>query len=293
MHIHQLLGLLHHALLWSQAHGALPPRGVQLQGFIFAIWGILSAIFSAVAAVVSFVADAASLVFASIADVAKFAARGVVWLAGTIRDGFGALVDSVKSLFGTITDSINSLWSKVSDFFNKVRAWLQPITDFLHKLRDLYDQYWQTYVKPVLDTISRVRKALGIFKYFGLQWAQKLDSWLADVQNQIIKNTLWLRGKLNEVISWVNAVSDPYGFMRLSPILGGFVNGLDQFWQALTGQRFFGTLGTVGGLKNTAHISGAWQQQAAEIQSKSGDAGEVFNRAGAMRQSLYSEMGFK
>lgn len=264
---------------------------VQLGGFIFAIVAIFQAIFSFAVQIGKWVLEAGDLIFKSIDDVAKFAAKGVIWLTGHIRNALADVFSGFKNVFEDITSSLKDLWSKVSDFFGKVKAFLQPVTDFIKKVRDLYDHYWNVFVKPVLNVISRIRKALAIFKFFHLQWAQKLDTWLADIQQQIIKNTLWLHQQLTMVINWVNAVSDPYGFMRVSPILGGFVNGLDQFWTAITGSRFFGVAGFGGGGGITTSAKNMFASQTDDLKNKTGDAGDVFDRAGAMRDALRSEMG--
>jgi len=230
-----MLLYIHISIVWLQAHGILPPRGVQLDGFILAIWAVISVIISAVSKIATLVVDAGELIFHTVLDVASFAARGVVWLTATIRDGFAALFSAAKNLFGWVADSLKKLWSAVNDFYTKVRAFLQPYVDFLKKVQAIYDHYWNEFVKPVLDAISRVRKALGIFKYFGLQWASTLDGWLADIQQQIIKNTLWIQQQLTTIIGWVNSIGDPMGFLKYAPMLGGFVNGVDQFWQAILG----------------------------------------------------------
>jgi len=283
-HVHLWLALL-------RAHGVLPPRGALPAGFLFAIWAILSAIFSVVQTIVTFVADAAVLVFNTILDVAAFAAKGVVWLAGTIRDGLAAALGAIKSAFGWLTDSLNSIWEKVSDFYDKVKAFLKPITDFLHNVLQIYDHYWKEFVQPVLNTITRIRQALQIFKYFHLQWASQVDSWLSDLQNQLIKDTLWLRQQIVQVLDWVNAVSDPFGFLKIWPLFGGFVNGVDSFWMALTGSHFFGAIGTPHSAGPTAHVTQYLAGQVSQLQSGTGDAGDVQTRSPGIRSALYNEMG--
>jgi hypothetical protein len=289
--LHQLVLALQHAVTWLQHVGVLPPPGVEAAGFLAAIWAIVAAIGSAVAAVAQWVADAGVLVFKSIGDVAKFAAKGVVWITAHIRAGFANAYKWMDSFITGIPCNLERFWFNVSGFFTKVKGWLQPITDWLHTVQTTYDKYFRDYVQPVLNVITRVRQALVIFKMFHLQWAQTLDGWLNDVQQQIIKNTLWLHQKLTEVIGWVNSVGDPYGFLKYWPMLGGFVNGIDSFWLAITGSRFFGSIGAPGSVSATAHASAVLAQQVAEIDNKTGDAGDMFDRAPTQHAALYSEMG--
>lgn len=283
--------LLHGVITWLQSHDLLPGRGVMPAGFIFVIWTVLSAIFTVITTIVSFVVEAGQLVFNSILDLASFAAKGVVWLAGTIRDGFMALVNGFQSIFNTIQNALATLWGKVTAFFNAVRDFLQPVTDFLKKVSDIYNHYWKEFVQPVLTTISRIRLALGIFKYFGLKWAQDVDAWLAEVQQQIVKNTLMIHQWLTTITNWVNAVSDPYGFLKVYPVLGGLINGIDNFWLAITGTRFFGDVGRAGSAGATARMKDILAAQVSQIATKSGDAGDVITRGPTMRGALYNELG--
>jgi hypothetical protein len=285
-----MLNALHSCIVWAQAHGVLPPHGVMPAGFLIAIWIAIQAIFSVVATIASFVADAGELVFTSIVDVAEFAARGVVWLAGTIRDGFEAFLQSTEKFLQDLPQNLKNLWNDVLDKFAELKAALEPELVWLNWAMQVYVKYWKEFVQPVLNIISRVRQALQIFKFFGLQWAQQLDIWLQDVQQQIIKNTQVIQQQLTMITNWANAIGDPFGLLRTNPVLGGFVNGLDQFWAAMFGTPFFGAPGSGGFVNSTASLGTTFAAQVAQLQSGTGDAGDIQARAPGIRAALYAEM---
>jgi hypothetical protein len=290
---HDYVLMLRHAVEWLRHSGILPPDGVSAAAFIPMIWLVVQTICTAVMTIAQYVIDAGELVFNTISEVAQFAAKGIVWLTATVRDGFGSLVQGFENLFGAIGGWMKDLANDISSFFNTVKTFIQPLVTFLNQVYQYYMKYWNEFVQPVLKDIQRVRQALSLFKALHLQWAQQVDSWLADVQQQIVKNTLWVAQQIQQVIGWVNSVGDPYGFLKYAPMLGGFVNGLDQFWMAICGQRFFGSDSGYGSAGSSTKMTVMVQQQISDLNSKAGDAGDMYNREPGMRSALFSEMGVK
>jgi hypothetical protein len=149
----------------------------------------------------------------------------------SLNNSFLALGDAVakiKSVFESVWNQvILAMLKKLLDAYTKLRNLLQrifgPVVNFLHQLRRLYDQYFNQFVKPVLNIIRNIRKFLQIFKLLGFKWAARLDARLADIENKIIKAYETLRQNLNQVTSWLQLVIDPTFILRRNPLFAAII----------------------------------------------------------------------
>ncbi len=81
--------------------------------------------------------------------------------------------------------------------------------------------------------IQRIRAILKIFRIFHLKFAQKLDDWLGALEAKIIKNTLALRGKVNEIMSILELVLDPSLLIRDNVCLASAARAIRGLFNAL------------------------------------------------------------
>jgi hypothetical protein len=107
-----------------------------------------------------------------------------------------------------------SLWSAIVKVHDWLENLLQPIIQFLQKIKAWVDWFFTTYVKPILNILSQIRSFLNILKAFGVKWAAELDAWLGKVQSDIISAFNKVNGYLNAVIGIVNSLADPLGLFR-------------------------------------------------------------------------------
>jgi hypothetical protein len=135
---------------------------------------------------------------------------------------------------GTLMEDISHAWewiwqtvimatlTKLIGLINRLRAWLknvlQPIIDFLKKLRAWYDKLFNTYVKPFLNLLQHIRQFLRILRLLGVKWAARLDADLAYIEQKIVQVYTYLRSQLNMVITYLDLIVDPSGILRRNPL---------------------------------------------------------------------------
>lgn len=139
---------------------------------------------------------------------------------------FNALLGYIVTVFKGIASFFETLWR---DFFSKIfvniyhaiaslTKWLEdhigPIIDWLRRAQQYILRLYNTYVRPILVMIQRVRQVLTILRALHIQWAQDLDNILAHVQSDINGIFLKITGTLNAVIDVLNIVTDPARLLR-------------------------------------------------------------------------------
>jgi len=122
--------------------------------------------------------------------------------------------------------------TKLVNVFVRVQAWLQktfgPLLRWLRRIRAWLDQYFNLYVKPILNAIQHVRQFLQLLRLLGFKWAAKLDAILAKVQNDIIKAYELIRQNLNQITSWLQLIVDPTFLLRRVPLFGALIRSAQE-----------------------------------------------------------------
>jgi len=149
-----------------------------------------------------------------------------VYIANIIWDAllkvFGFAWDFLKRaavIVRAIWDNfIKRIFGKVLAAISKAHAWLEaklsPIIRFLQRVRALYDRWFRLYIRPLLNTIQRIRRVLAILRLLHIHFADKLDAQLAKIEGKISQAVLTIRGILNNVIDVVTILSDPLLIIR-------------------------------------------------------------------------------
>jgi hypothetical protein len=109
---------------------------------------------------------------------------------------------------------LGDLWSAIVKVHDWLENLLQPIIDFLNKLRQWVQWIFTTYIKPFLNLLQQIRGFLNILKAFGVKWAAQLDQILGQVQADIIGAFQKAMGYINAIIGIVNSLADPLGLFR-------------------------------------------------------------------------------
>ena len=120
----------------------------------------------------------------------------------------------------------------LQDLVDKIRSWkdkLQKWIDRYKRLRKAHDDA----VRRLLNMMQRIRKILVPFRLLHLKFASKLDGWLAGIEGRIISREHQIFGKTNEIISWINLITDPRGALRGVPVFQGLGRMADAFLGAL------------------------------------------------------------
>ena len=165
---------------------------------------------------------------------------GILWAKVTeIIDAHNALVSFADSLFALQTATTRSVWSifrailsdvlhlhfvkalhDLTDLVQKIRSWAQKLKGWLDKYKALRRRHDQA-VRQLLNLIQRIRRILVPFRILHLKFAQKLDRWLAGVEAKIITHELAIVQKTNEIISWIDLITDPTGKIHGPAVLEG------------------------------------------------------------------------
>lgn len=186
------------------------------------------------AGLISFIVSAVSYIWAVLVAVANyiFAVLQFVW--NFLLVLFKDIANAFKWIWENV---IKSALTKLVNVFQRVRDWLQrtfaPILHWLKVARQIFDKYFNLYIKPILNLIHHIRQFLVIFRILGFKWAARLDADLALVEQKITKVYTTLRGYLNQVISWINIIADPSGILRRNPLFGAIIRSAKELQNVL------------------------------------------------------------
>lgn len=196
-------------------------------------------------------------------------------LAGWVLASFNTFWGNLTSIGGVLTDFISwaikavtaiasflhDLWtwlhdhilSKIIDWIKRHFAWLirwvKALKCYIQFEQQVLYQIWNTYIKPIMDFIQRLRRALLIFRLLGFRWAQQLDNYLVGVENKINRAFLATWINLNTLSNWVNWILDPLGLWSSNVWLGA----LGQSISAIIGL-VWGTMNTPGFIPSTPGV---------------------------------------
>jgi hypothetical protein len=109
------------------------------------------------------------------------------------------------------------------DALAALKRFVDRVVKWLLKIRKWYDQYFNQFVKPVLNAIRHLRQVLQIFRLLGFKWAARLDARLATIENRIVAAYELLRINLNKAVSFLQLIADPFGILRRNPALAAII----------------------------------------------------------------------
>src|SRR5215472_3603362 len=161
------------------------------------------------------------------------------FLGGVVK----ATADELRKLADRIWEILQNgeivkLWKWVKKILSKLKRWAEWLRKYLQQLKKQIDWYYNTYIRPIMDRLQRIRRVLFLFRILGFKWARKLDQDIAKLEAKINQQFLLTQKAINQVIDWVTFITDPFGLFNpvifaLSAIksIGDLFNAL---WQAQT-----------------------------------------------------------
>jgi hypothetical protein len=174
-----------------------------------ALSSALAAVQSAILALLDFLYAVVSFLYNVIVQIIRF-----------LEKAFGVLIRAFKHVISDIVHGrFLHLYQDYLELKRKIKAWLDKHLPWLLELRKRFDLWYRRTVIPILNTIQRVRAILNVLKIFHVKFAAKLDLLLGQLEAKIIRNTLALRGRLNQVISILDLVLDPSLLIRQNVLL--------------------------------------------------------------------------
>src|SRR5260370_13248952 len=141
-----------------------------------------------------------------------------------------------KFLLHTWQNYVKKAITWLASHVQKLRAWLKrtigPIIKRLEKINKWYDTHILKQQLRMLQMLQSIRRFLGILRIFHVKWAKTLDNALADVQNRIEQAISIVRGNINGIINWLNAITNPIWIAGLLHKGGFFIRSLDSLLRA-------------------------------------------------------------
>lgn len=112
-----------------------------------------------------------------------------------------------------------NIFTHIVDAIRKVHTWLEahlrPIINWLKKAQVWLERHVWAPLRQYIQFLQRLRRWLTILRFLHIKWAEALDRRLAQAEAQTARVFLTIRGLFNQVISWVNAASDPLRLGRM------------------------------------------------------------------------------
>lgn len=154
---------------------------------------------------------------------------------------FSQIFTSVANFLKRLWDGFfKSIFTKVWNAVRAAQAWLEeklaPIIRFLKKLRQLEEIYFNRYIRPMLLLIQHVRQYLQILSLLHVQFAAKLDAYLAQLQAKLVQSFATVMGAINTLINITNALADPTYLLRKPLLLISIRRQIPALIHALTGR---------------------------------------------------------
>ncbi len=182
-------------------------------GFVVAIIG----------AIVTFIGDVFQVIGTTLKEV-------VLWIVNTALPKIIASILSLGSLVGrgfrffvkavthVLSDIVHGrfvhLWEDYLRLKEKLRRFFEPVLRILRRIRQIFDQFFKQFIAPVLNLLQQIRGILVVFRIFHLKFAEALDRKIVQLEGKIIRNTLILRSRINELITLISIIADPQLLLR-------------------------------------------------------------------------------
>ncbi len=199
--------------------------GGLIPSIIDGITGLLNDVIAGLLNLILNVVDAVIYVYDILSGIFNFFYRGLKFLIDHLR----AVAEWIHTrLIGRIIEWVQNIKAKLHQIFD-------PILKVLRQIKAIQDQWYNQVLKPIFDFIQRLRRVLLVFRLLHIKWATKLDKYLADQEAKVARAFLDVRAKMNELITWVNFVIDPFGNIYSNVFLNTALTSINALWALLWG----------------------------------------------------------
>jgi hypothetical protein len=167
---------------------------------------------------------------------------------GTYLGGLGTLLDWLGKLLGNLVKFLQTLWQfivrkiigGILSALGSLSAWLesklQPVLTYLQNLRQILARYYNTYLRPVLMVLQRIRQFVHILALLHIGIAQRLDTFLGNLQAKILKGFYTVTGAINTLTQVLLALQDPQYLIRHPVLLISIRRQIPALITAVTGR---------------------------------------------------------
>jgi hypothetical protein len=167
---------------------------------------------------------------------------------GNFLEGLAQLWSWLLKLLSGIVQLMQRIWdfivkrllAGILDALRAAAQWLearlQPIIDFLTRLRALLQRLFNTYVRPVLIVLQRIRQFVHLLALLHVHIAQRLDAFLAKLQGKIIQGFYTVTAAINTLTQILLALEDPEYLIKHPVLLLSIRRQIPALIQAATGR---------------------------------------------------------
>jgi hypothetical protein len=175
-----------------------------LQQFLNSIVALIQKLFTVLVQVFAFI-------WKGLQTVADYALKGLEKVAGFFKhlwEGF------FKKIFTGIVDVLRKV-------HNWLEAHLRPIINWLKKAQVWLERHVWAPLRQYIQFLQRIRRYLAVLKLLHIKWADALDRRLSRTEQELAHVFLLARGVINQVLTWINAASDPLRLGRMIMVAAG------------------------------------------------------------------------
>lgn len=173
-------------------------------------------------------------------NVLRVVTLGLLRIIRLVGDFFWGILGKVKTFllhiwdgfFKRILDKFFQLMFKIHDW---LEAHLRPIIDFIRKVQRILDHIYARYIRPVLNTIHRVRQLLLVLRLLHVKFAEELDRKLAGIERKISGTFLQVRSILTLTLDLLNVIVDPSKLLRRPTLIISLRRSVLALIRAITG----------------------------------------------------------
>lgn len=158
----------------------------------------------------------------------------VVQAIGAILGKIGAFLQHLWTNF--FKGILQSLWQHIKDAVSWLHDHIAKVIDFLHRVHDRLQRYYNMFVLPYLRMIQRIRQWLHILALLHIKIAAELDAKLAAMQQQIVQAFATVNAAINIAIDLGNAMIDPTYLLRKPALVLSIRRQIPALAHALTGR---------------------------------------------------------
>lgn len=194
-------------------------------GLLDAVYAALAWLYNLIVALFKWLVSALNVILSAqqVAIANNYAAEQFTW-----REFFKKLLLAIPNAIIAAHLWLEEHLGKLLDFLAKVKKWL--------------DRFFKTYIKPFLVLIQRIRRFLLVLRLLHIKWAAALDRRLGQIESDVARVFLTIRGRLTDLISVVNAITNPLSAAR---VIAGTIGGrrvfaaMTRIWTGLPLGHFF------------------------------------------------------
>ena len=208
--------------------------------------GVLRADFGvgAAVAVISLLGNLFGLFRGKVDSSVKRGLEGLRGVIVTIGQTLAEFARDTASVFGSVWGFIRKFWDRVlfpliqrlDRYIVRLFKWLKdtfgPVIEALIWLRAKILAFYAKWLGPIFDTIDVLRRILGIFSLFGLDWSRKLDQKLAELQDALMRPIRLVVEKINQVIDVVDRIVTLDGLLQRITLLRSYARDIRYVWNA-------------------------------------------------------------